>query len=242
MNLLVGVLCEDGVVVGSAHSGGASTGGFDPVEEPWANTFAVDRDLILAGTGRSGLGQRFADVVTTVRSDSRFTDWTGLTIAKTICAEAAGDFASTRCDKGQFGAIVAYPSSDGLQLCEFTVRDLQPELKTADRWFATMGAGRPVANPFLGFLQRVFFPRSCPALNQGVFVATWALDYAAGSGSGAAGTDLQMAVLTREAPDMPFRGRLLSARELSDWLADVRACEKHLAVYRRRISRDVGFP
>ena len=96
-----------------------------------------------------------------------------------------------------------------------------------------MGPGRFVADPFLAFVERVFFADSRPALNEGVFVATWALDFAVGLGAGVVSESPRIAVLAREAPDMPLVARSLSVVELSDALASVRAAEKHLAAYRR---------
>jgi hypothetical protein len=231
MNLLVGALCEDGVVIGAFDSGG-----FDPADEPTANTLVVESDLILAGTGRVGLGQRFADVVTEIRSDSRFLDWNGLRIARTIAAQASDDFASTHCDRGQFGALVAFRSSDGPQLCEFAARDLQPELKTPDRRFVAMGPGRSLATHFLKFLDKVLFADSPPSLSEGVFAATWTLEYALGSLAGTGAGATRIAVLAPEAADMPFAARLLSDSERSDRIAEVRGAEAHLAAYRARLS------
>ncbi|HUT90340.1 MAG TPA: hypothetical protein VMY37_12640 [Thermoguttaceae bacterium] len=233
MNLVVGVLCGDGIVVGAAASGAARAGARDAAEAPPANTFVLRDDLILAGSGRVGLGQRFADVVGAIRSDSRFQEWTALGITKTICAEVVDDFASTRCDRGQFGALLAFAACDGFQLCEFSAGDLQPELKTPDRWFASMGAGKPIADPFLAFLQRAFFASSPPGLAEGVFAATWALDYTVGLGSGAGARSEQIAVLAEEGPDLPLTARLLTKIEIADCLAEVRAAEKHLASFRR---------
>jgi hypothetical protein len=248
MNLLVGVLCEDGVVVGSADLGRRVPGGLSPDEPSSTDTRVVGHDLIFGGSGRVGLGQRFAHVLSLVRSDSRFTRWNGWTIAKAICAEAVDDLQSTRGDMGQFGALVAFPSSDGFHLCRFAAADLQPELTTPEQWFASMGAGRPVADRFLAFLRKVFFPQPPPGLRDGVFLATWALDHAVGLGSGQIAADrpatvpahepadlrFKLAVLAPEAPDTPLTARLLSAEELSNSLAEVRAAERHLAAYRQR--------
>jgi len=236
MDLLVGVFCEDGVVVGSADSGAATAGGSGNVEEVSTNTLVVGRDVILAGAGRVGLGQRFAEVVKAIRSDSRFQNWTGLGIAKSICAEALDDFASTRSGNTQFGALLAFPACDGFQLCEFAPKDLQPELKGPKRCFAAMGTGRSAAGPFLAFLERVFFAESRPGLSEGVFAAAWALDYVVGPSSGVLPGVPQIAVLAEETPGTPLAARLLSARELADALAGVRAAEKHLAAYRRSLS------
>ncbi len=240
MGLLVGVLCRDGVVVGSACSGSVHAGVTDPGANPSEITFTVRDDLVLAGSGRAGLGRRFNEVVGAVRSDSRFQEWTGLTIAKMICAEAIDDFASTRAEKGRFGALLAFSACDGVQLCEFAPGDLQPELKHADRCFALMGAGRPVAEPFARFVRRVFFADSLPTVREGVFAATWILHYTTGSSSGSEAEPLRIAVLPEEDADLPPVARLLTAEESREALASVREAEKHLSAYRGSPSKGPG--
>ena len=236
MNLLVGVVCEDGVVVGSAGSGVVHRGGADGATDPSEVTLTVRDDLVLAGSGRAGLGRRFGEVVAAIRSDSRFQEWTGLTIAKMICTEVVDDFASTRAEKGQFGALLAFSACDGVQLCEFAPGDLQPELKHADRCFALIGAGRRVAEPFARFLRRVLFADSLPTVREGVFAATWMLDYTIGLSSGA--EPVRIAILPNEETDLPAVARLLSAEESLDVLAAVREAEKHLAAYRGNLSSE----
>ena len=233
MNLLVGVLCEEGVVVGAAGPGPAHSKLSHPDQEVAAKTLVTYTDLILAGVGRVGLGQRFADVVGAIRSDSRFQEWTALGITKTICAEVVDDFASTRCERGQFGAMLAFAACDGLQLCEFSANDLQPELKTPDHWFATLGAGKAIADPFLAFLQRTLFDGAPSTLDDGLLAVAWALDHAIGLGSGAGSRDEQIAVLAEEGPDLPCTARLIGESEIAECLAEVRAAEKHLASFRQ---------
>lgn len=236
MDLLVGVLCRGGAVVGSACSGPVHAGVTDPDAGPSEMTFTVGDDLVLACTGRAGLGRRFDEVVGAIRSDSRFQEWTGLISARTICAEVVNDFASTRAEKGQFGALLAFAACDGVQLCEFAPGDLQPELKHSARCFALMGAGRPVAEPFARFLRRVFFPESLPTVPEGVFAATWILDYAVGSISGAEGQPLRIAVLSEEDAELPPLARQLTPDERREALAAVRQAEKHLNAYRGNLS------
>ena len=238
MNLLVGVVCEDGAVVASARSDVVHPGGSDADASPSEVTFTVGEDLVLAGSGRAGLGRRFGEVVRAIRSDSRFQEWTGLTIAKMICAEAVDDFASTRADKGQFGALLAFAACDGVQLCEFGPGDLQPELKTTDRCFALMGAGRSVAEPFARFLRRVFLADSLPTVREGVFAATWILDYTLGASSLSEPKPVRIAVLPEEDADLRPAARLLSAEESSQALAAVREAEKHLSTYRGNSSSE----
>jgi hypothetical protein len=199
-------------------------------------TFTVGDDLILACSGRAGLGRRFDEFVAAIRSDSRFQEWTGLATAKTICAEVVNDFASTGAEKGQFGALLAFAACDGVQLCEFAPADLQPELKHAERCFALLGAGRPTAEPFAAFLRRVLFPDSLPTVPEGVFAATWILDYTLGSSSRTEPQPLRIAVLSEDDAELRPLARRLTPEESREALATVRGAEKHLAAYRRNLS------
>jgi hypothetical protein len=249
MDLVVGVLCEDGVVVGSADSGPAESAGFDAACHGGfhggsglsATTRVLHRDAILAGAGRTGLAQRLADVVGSIRADSRFQEWTGLGIARMISAEMIDDLASTRCDPGRLGALLAFRACDGFQLCEFAASDLQPELKTPERWIALTGTGRAIADRFVALLQRVFFADTRPGLDESVFAAAWILDYTVGMGFGTVGPGsvsgrraIEIAVLTEEEAGLPPAARLLAESELADCLARVRAAEKHLATFRQK--------
>src|SRR5262245_11839913 len=68
MTVLVGVLCQDGVVIGSDGSATFSAGQFKTVEQPTKKTFLVEPDVLIAGTGAAGLGQRFFAVVRQLRT------------------------------------------------------------------------------------------------------------------------------------------------------------------------------
>ena len=59
MTVLVGVLCQDGVVVGSDGSATfAAAPHLKTIEQPVRKTFLVGSDVIFAVTGAGGLGQR----------------------------------------------------------------------------------------------------------------------------------------------------------------------------------------
>lgn len=256
MSHIAGMICEDGAVIGAIDCAPASTIAAGVAAA--GTTFEVTRDLILAGTGRIGLGQRFAQVLAAVRSDSRFGQWEALRAARTICAEAVEDFKSTGSQLGEFAALVAFPSPEGCQLCEFAA-DLQPELKTPARPFACLGEGRSAGESFLHFFHRTLLAQSLPRPAEALFVVTWTLltisavepGVAAAAlrrGQGrqewgktgsaepvAAAAVLRLAVLGREGPEMPPAVCALTPQQVSAQLERVRAAEKHLAKFRKRL-------
>jgi 20S proteasome alpha/beta subunit len=165
MSVAVGLLCEDGAVVGSDSSGRSSAANIRTTERPPPRTFVVGKDVIVAATGPVGPTQRFKAVVTELREDSRFPETDCQVIAKRIAAAAIEDFASTRRPPGQFGALVGFTCRGGFHLCEFAPGDLQPEMKTPEMWFASLGGGQPVTDAFLAWTGNILFQASPPKVN-----------------------------------------------------------------------------
>jgi 20S proteasome alpha/beta subunit len=74
MTVLVGVLCADGVVVGSDSSATFSAArNLNTIEQPVRKTFLVGSDVIFATTGAGGLGQRLEYILQGLRQQVR--DW-----------------------------------------------------------------------------------------------------------------------------------------------------------------------
>jgi 20S proteasome alpha/beta subunit len=204
MTVLVGVLCTDGVVVGSDSSATLSSGQWRTIEQPVKKIFIVGDDLIFAGAGQAGLGQRFEDILARLRADLPFPQIGHWQIAKAMCASTLQDFASTKCPPGQFGALVAFACASGFHLCEFALTNFQPEFKTPKAWFVSMGSGQAITDPFLGFLRRVLFQGNRPNLEEGLFAVAWALEHAIELNPGGINGPAQIAVLTKKPEGLSF--------------------------------------
>ncbi|MBX9579141.1 MAG: hypothetical protein K2X87_02445 [Gemmataceae bacterium] len=261
MTVLVGVLCQDGVV-GSDGSATFTAGvSFDTVEQPAKKTFVVEPDVILAGTGAVGLAQRVRAVVQRTRG------WPGwlagdpgfgtgpfsldsssvgqprrdfldhLAAAKAITRGMIEDMASTHLrPNGGIGAFVAFPYGGECRLCEFGAADLQPEFKMSGAWFVSMGSGQAIADPFFGLLRRTLFRNRQPRLREGVFAAAWVLEHAIELNPGGINDPVQIGVLERPDPTLPFAARLLTEDELAEHKDGVNAVEDYLAEYRGRLN------
>jgi hypothetical protein len=124
------------------------------------------------------------------------------------------NFQTTGVAKGQieFGCLVAFQLGASYKLLEFSVAHLQPEFKTPGLWFASMGSGQPITDPFLGFLRRVFWPpqkQESPGISEGIFFATWALIHAIDVNPGGINGPLQLAVLKTDETGQPRARELL---------------------------------
>jgi len=213
MTSIVGVLCKDGVVIGTDSSTTLAAGQFVTIEQPTEKLDIIGESIIVAGTGAVGLGQRFCSIVRKNRVAHDFSKISALDIAKGFCKATLDDFHSTYVQMGQYGALVAFPSLDGPALCEFAVRDFQPELKNERFWYCSMGSAQPITDPFLGFIRDVFWRDGRPNISDGIFAITWTLDHAVSVNPGGVNGPVRIAVLTREQGGQ-FHARLLDENDL----------------------------
>ena len=233
MTILVGLRCQEGVVIGSDSSATFTVAPtFNTIEQRVKKVFVIEDKVIVAGTGQVGFGQRFNAVIEKAWNDGAFkgTDNTPLEIAKRLCALGISDFPETSAPKGKYGALVAFPCGKKYCLCEFGTPDFQPELKDENIWCVAMGSGQPIADPFLGLLRRVFWKDSPPKLSEGIFAVAWTLQHAIELNPGGINGPAQIGTLSASRGG-ELVARLLDDAELAEHLDSVKGAEEYLARY-----------
>jgi 20S proteasome alpha/beta subunit len=238
MTVIVGVLCEDGVVVGSDSSATFSAApNLNTIEQPVQKTFIVAPDVIFAATGEIGLGQRLEYILRPLRQQlGNWHDQPCLHLALQISRNMIENMQGTFLNPGAIGALLAFAAQNAFHLCEFAVANFQPELKTADTWFVSMGSGQMITDPFFGLLRRTLFRDTRPTLSEGVLAAYWALHNAIHLNTGGINGPIQLAVLRRPAPETPFEARLLGEDELAEHEGAIKSIEDYLAAYRQQLT------
>lgn len=243
MTVLVGILCQDGVVLGSDSS---ATFGPHPmlktIEQTVKKTAVVGKVFLHAGTGQVGLGQRFHAVLEKFLAGNDITkiDIPQVELGKALCRMACEDFGSTGAEKGQFGALVAHVGfQKKFGLIEFSATDFQPELKTKDMWFASMGSGQAIVDPFFGLLKGALFKSGQPKLNEGIFAAVWALRHVIELNTGGINGPMQLGTIAKDKTDKFLEARLLSEEELAEHVQNVEAMTEYVAAYRDILSGKV---
>ena len=159
MTVVVGIRCTDGVVIGtdSAMTFGPSAQQMT-IEQPYHSKIdVIDSRIIVAGTGQIGLGQRFAYEVEKLWRGKSLSGKNVAEVGNLIAKNTINNFSSTNAKTGQYGALAAVPCRKKAELIEFDLAGFQPEFKTDDNWYASMGSGQMVADPLLGFVRRVFW-------------------------------------------------------------------------------------
>jgi Proteasome subunit len=237
LTLLVGIRCTDGVVIAadSAVTFGVSANQHT-IRDNCQKIYVIDDHVIWAGTGEVGLGQRFATLVRGA-CIGRKPDVTKETIGTDLCRETLKNFQSTGV-QGGFGALLACCVKRSPELCEFAFSNFQPEWKTsASTWYASMGSGQPLADPYLRLLRGIFWKSGPPTLSGGRFAAMWVLRQAIDASFGYIGDPISMAVLECTEKDR-WKARMLTSEELEEHAQSVKASSDHFAQYQYSMRGD----
>lgn len=240
MTVLVGIRCKDGVVIGSDSSVTFGAMGGRTIEQTARKIEVIEGSMIVAGTGQSGLGQRFCHQLTQAYQQKKFSSSHCIDVAKTMSQLAINDFSSTQANKGQYGALVAFAAKHEPHLCEFSIDDFQPEIKTEQIWYTSMGSGQAIADPFLGLMRKVFWKDGMPSLADGVFAATWTLQHTIDVNTGGVNGPIHLATLSIDGSKAI--AKYLTEDEISQHLENVSGAEKHLRGYSDILQGTAGVP
>lgn len=218
MTVLVGVNCVDGVVLGADSAATSAHGSHPLMKLQTDKLYLLDGRVILAGTGAVGLGQRFREVLNRNWQQKTFQKPAYECLNK-LAADAVHNFRSTGLpltrDGFGYGAMIAVPFDRTHHLVEFSVTDLQPEIKEGKLHYATMGSGEMLADPFLAFVSRVIWRSAQPKVQDAIFGVLWTLQHTIKFAPGGVGDPPNLAVLSRS-KGQSYSARLLSEEELGE--------------------------
>jgi len=231
---LVGVLCRDGAVIGTDSAATFSDGSIPTIEQPTEKIDIVSDRFIVAGTGAVGLGQRFCLRLKEASASRVFTsDVAPMEACRRLCESAVKDFISTGVRMGGYGALLAFSSGHHPNICEFAVQDLQPELLDINRlWYTSMGSAKPITDPFLGLMRRVFWQEGPPTVSEAVFAVYWTLEHAIELNIGGVNGPIQIAVLEKGKTGQ-FSARKLPDEDFEEHRQNVQGAYQALRGYQK---------
>lgn len=239
MTAIVGIKASDGIVIGTDSSATFGDGRLRTMEQSCKKLFIIHNKVILTGTGQIGLGQRFNAQLENAFRDKEVLRKSAIEIGKHICQLGINDFASTKAAQGQFGALVAFPAEDGkeLTLCEFALQDFQPELKTKDICYCSMGSSQPITDPFLAFIRDVFWGDKVPNLQDATFAVHWTLQHAIQTNPGGVNGPANIVVMERQ--NGKPTARLLSQSDLDQHSQNLEAAKEYFRKYPSHLTKAV---
>jgi 20S proteasome alpha/beta subunit len=248
MTLIVGVKCQNGVVMGA--DGAATLGALGQRTARQATKkLEIIGEVIIGVSGAVGLQQRFADEVRQLWDGRAF-------VAKAGGASLTGPAAMVKVSESlrkhmmlefqaaavavpvvghaicQMSALshtmLALPIGNTAHLFQFDQQG-SPEEASENLPFVAIGSGQALADPFLAFLRRVLWKDASLNLNQGIFASIWTLAHAINTNPGGISDPIQIAILERR--DGGWHSRFLGDEEREEHYRGIGGLEDYLAKY-----------
>lgn len=208
MTLLVGILCKDGVVMGSDSAATFGSMGRHTIGQQEVQKVQCLTDRILfSATGSIGMGQLIANLLQSNYDTNKLQNFKSAEQAMGDIGTKIGALVKPFLESGQLlrsligdasgslcKCLVALPIKDKPELFEFDFNGA-PERKTMHIPFVALGTGQPIADPFLAFLRRVLWNDREPTLAEGRLVAAWTIQHVIGTNPGGVAGHVQLATL-----------------------------------------------
>ncbi|MFB3787353.1 MAG: hypothetical protein ACE15F_13390 [bacterium] len=240
MTAIVGILCTDGVVVGADSSSTSAVFNERIIEQTTEKIEIIENKIILTATGSVGLKQRYHQIIQDFYKNHLFSkirkvnqqeiEISHIQITKDLCRCMLDDMNSTHLKPGGLGALLAFPLGTNQFLCEFAVEDFQPEIKTPNSWFVSMGSTIHITDSFLAFLKRVFWEEKQPDLADGIFAATWTIQHAIDVNPGGVNGPISIATLSRNKKG-EFISRKLERNEMDEHQQNIDEAKSYMRKY-----------
>ncbi len=212
MTLIIGILCQDGIVVGSDGAATMSVMGQQTARQSVKKLYLLTSPIpmIVGVSGSMGMSQRITNVFSKFNYSGanclppkpieamtiiRHQLWTECIQPEIkIANEAKNLFGPVSINDANCACIAALPVSSKLSLISFNQQGT-PELATKDIPFVAIGSGQFCADPFLAFIKRIYWSDRLPNLSEGMFATFWTLDHAIKTSPGGIAEPKQIAVL-----------------------------------------------
>jgi 20S proteasome alpha/beta subunit len=245
VTLLVGILCQDGVVMASDS---AATMGATLGQQSFRKVHRLNEHMLFSGTGAVGIAQLISNKLLKMWNDKELNKGTpeavmdriGQSIGELVrpyhqsaglARPIGGDPGPSLCK-----TLVALPVRESPQLFSFDYNGA-PERVTLQVPFIAMGSGQSIADPFLAFLKRLLWDKSAPTMAEGKLVAVWTIDHVRRTNTGGVGGGIQLGLLQAKNGKVP-EVEMLSDIDISEHEQRVGSAEKALIAELKDIRAD----
>jgi 20S proteasome alpha/beta subunit len=189
VTLVVGIFCSDGIAIAADQQRTEGAMGSVTVGQPVTKVQVIGTNALFAASGHVGLGQQLGSVVERNKSKFRENPYhslireiqTGFRALVEPAFKTAGEAARVIGHQAAqmdvvCHSLLAAPFKDGMHLVEITP-NCQVESIGAAMPFICLGSGKNSADPFLGFLRKVYWPAKPPTLIDGALAAYWTVKH-----------------------------------------------------------------
>lgn len=244
MTLIVGIKCQEGIVVGADS---ITTFGSAIEQEVHNKVKLIEPDGIIAGAGAVGLNQlieqrirsdwralRKVEHLADVRGLISELMWSEVEPALKRVREADRSIGTGLAEEIRSNIMIAFPHENTPTLLVYDEYANSIEV-TVDSPFFSIGSGSFQADPFLAFVKRIFWDDAAPkTIAAGLFCVLWTLDHVSrvNAGLGVGGRP-NVAVLRRG--DHTWNAERLSDEFLFEQMEAIPEAEDKLRSFRDRL-------
>ena len=251
MTLIVGIKCEAGVVL--AADGAATLGalGHTTVRQETKKLEIIEDCIVVGTSGPVGLGQRIRGEIRSLWNNKallgkepyqamaamRAAFWQHVQPelqAAAVSQQVIGG--NVAAQSAICSSLVALPLGKNPCLFQFD-QQCAPEEATGKLLFVAIGSGQQIADPFLAFVRRIFWPERIPTVEEGVFAALWTLSHAITTNAGGISLPVQIIVLDGA---LKLKAHELQKEELQEHEEAISYAEKCLANFRESFHKKEG--
>ncbi len=251
MTLIIGVKCENGIVIGadSIATYGTPTGTPTIEQEIDSKISVEDGDVIVATSGAVGLSQLILDElhanwkqikkkpIGRARTEMTKLVWKPIRPAMERATLAKHLLGPAVLDNAICASIIALPLAGRHILLQFFPQADSEEC-TWELPMVSLGSGQAQADPFLAFVKRIFWNNRAPkTIPEGIFGVLWTLQHVSTvKAGGGVGGKASIAVLEQQ--DNVWTAEKLNEDRLSEHLLAVGEAESLLKEFRKRFNPD----
>jgi hypothetical protein len=249
MTLIVGIKCEEGIVLGADGAATFGVMGQTTIRQATKKLDIMEGCVVIGVSGPIGLGQRIRGDVQTLWQEKKLggrKPHEAMTILRgALLGHVTPEMQMAQLSRnviGQVGitsalcaTIIALPVAKHASLFQFD-QNCSPEEATENLPFVSIGSGQPIADPFLAFIRRIFWPNRLPKIGEGILATTWTLSHAIATSPGGVSDPTQIVLLEQVKGD--WRARELEHQELQEHKQAVDYAENYLqAAFDRESAR-----
>jgi len=247
MTLIIGIKCSDGIVV--AADGAATLGylGQKTALQPFKKLSILHNKIIVGVSGPVGLSQRIAGEIGSMWENNELSGkqpYEGMTIVSEkirkhikpeleMAAIARKAIGNIGLQDALSATLVALPLLGQATLLSFDQQGAPEEMRN-ELPFASIGVVQTIADPFLGFIRRIFWKDTPPTVSDGIFAAVWTLEHAILLNPGGVAKPIQVTALI-EQQKKGLIAKEYTDLELQEHYEAIEAAEKRLATFREEL-------
>lgn len=202
MTVVVGIYCEDGIVI----AGDSALTINQVIEQTYPKKLAcLEPNLIIGFAGDLGFAQRYRQVVTNFWNNSTIQNletYETYQVINEFCRNGINEFLHTHKSDAPVNIptlfLIGFVHKGKHNLVVYPGGDFQPMVLNHNLPFFSIGSGHFITNTFLGFAKQVFWQGNIvPSLSRGIFSAVMALNLAIDINAGGINKPLHVAVIQK---------------------------------------------